>query len=136
AGLPTFRGTWYFIGPFDNTDNKGFDAVYPPEKEIDLKKTYPGKNNETAAWKEFPKFRVGEINNLKFWKNNDNSVIYLYREFDAPEAMALPISLGSDDSLAVWLNGENLVSQNVVRSAAPDQDHATLKLKAGKNQLL
>ncbi|HJT76837.1 MAG TPA: hypothetical protein VJ739_06505, partial [Gemmataceae bacterium] len=50
AGLPTLEGKWYYIGPFDNTDNEGFDAVYPPEREIDLKKTYTGKGGATVAW--------------------------------------------------------------------------------------
>jgi hypothetical protein len=135
-GLPALDGKWHYIGPFDNTDNQGFDAVYPPEKEIDLKKTYDGKDGVKAAWKEFPKFAVGQINDLKRFKDNDYSFVYLYHEIEVKEAVTLPISLGSDDSLAVWLNGDKLVSQNVVRSAAPDQDRATLKLKPGKNRLL
>src|SRR5262245_59055587 len=57
-GLPTFEGKWHYIGPFDNVEKTGFDAVYPPEKEIDLKKTYKGKGNEEVAWKEFPDFKV------------------------------------------------------------------------------
>ena len=36
--------------------------------------------------------------------------------------MELPISLGSDDTLTVWLNGEKLLAENVYRAAAPDQD--------------
>jgi hypothetical protein len=60
----------------------------------------------------------------------------LYHEIEVKEALALPVTLGSDDTLTVWLNGQRLVAQNVERSAAPDQDRATLKLKPGKNQLL
>src|SRR5260221_5653551 len=51
SGLPALDGTWHYIGPFDNKDNKGFAMAYPPEKEIDLQKTYPGKDGETARWK-------------------------------------------------------------------------------------
>jgi len=40
---------WSVIGPFDNPVNnnkrKGLQKAYPPENEIDLKKTYTGKNN-------------------------------------------------------------------------------------------
>src|SRR6266571_8780790 len=57
SSLPTLEGKWHYIGPFDNTDNLGFDTPFPPEKEIDLKKTYPGKGDEQAPWKEYPKFR-------------------------------------------------------------------------------
>jgi hypothetical protein len=135
GGLPTLEGKWQYLGPFDNDEGRGFDAVYPPEKEIDLKKTYRTLDGD-AGWKEFPNFKVGGINNLKLFKHNDNSCVYLYHEIEAAEAVELPVSLGSDDGIKFWLNGEKLVEDNSVRAAAPDQDHATLKLKAGKNHLL
>lgn len=31
-----FVRTWYLVGPFDNTKNKGFDLPYPPEKMSSL----------------------------------------------------------------------------------------------------
>ncbi len=136
AGLPTLEGDWHYIGPFDNTDNKGFDAVFPPEKGVDLTKTYTGKDGQQVAWTNFKDFQIGHIVDLKLFKQSDACVIYLYHEIDVDKATALPVSLGSDDSIKVWLNGEGLVSDDAVRPAAPDQDQATLKLKPGKNQLL
>jgi hypothetical protein len=136
SGLPTLRGKWYYIGPFDNTGNTGLDTPYPPEKEIDLKKTYPGKGGVRAGWKEFPRFRIGELNDLKLFAQSDDSCVYLYHEIDAPEAAKLPVSLGSDDGLAVWLNGRRLLADNTVRAAAPDQNRAVLPLQKGKNRLL
>src|SRR5947209_20174357 len=73
AGLPTLEGDWRTIGPFDNTGGAGFDAVYPPEKEIDFDKTYPGKDGETAAWKTFKDFKLGQIVNLKLFKHNEDA---------------------------------------------------------------
>jgi hypothetical protein len=136
SGLPTLEGKWHYIGPFDNTDREGFDAVYPPEKEIDLRKTYPGKDGGKVGWKEFPNFRLGRVNNLALFASNDNASIYLFYEIEVSGDLALPVSLGSDDTLSVWLNGQPLLARNVERAAAPDQDRATLNLKAGKNQLL
>jgi hypothetical protein len=136
SGLPTLEGTWHHAGPFDNTANKGFDAVYPPEKSVDLTATYDGKGGAKVGWKEFPGFRPGRVVDLKRFPTSDDSVVYLYHEFDSPQAIAVPVSLGSDDGLKLWLNGELLLSENVIRGAAPDQNEATLKLKAGKNRLL
>ena len=65
SGIPTLQGKWHYLGPFDNTNGKGFDAVYPPEKEIDLKKTYAGKDGHPISWKEFTNFRIGAVNDLK-----------------------------------------------------------------------
>jgi hypothetical protein len=136
AGLPTLEGKWYYIGPFDNTENAGFDTAYPPERDIDLTKTYEGKDGQKVAWKEMKDFKVGQIVDLKRFKENDNATVYLYHEVDLLEPLTLPVSLGSDDTLTVWLDGKQLVAENITRSAAPDQNHATLKLRAGKNRLL
>jgi hypothetical protein len=130
-------GKWYYTGPFDNTNGAGFDAAYPPEKEIDLSRQYAGKNGEKVAWKE-GNFRDGEINNLALFKpeHNVNAAVYLYREVECTSAVELPVSLGSDDTLTVWLNGTKLLAQNVARGCEPDQDQVILKLKPGKNALL
>jgi hypothetical protein len=135
SGLPTLTGKWYSIGPFPNKLGD-FEKSHPPEKEIDLAKTYPGADGRPVGWIEFPGFRIGKIVNLARYEKNDHVAVYLYHEIEVPRAMSLPISLGSDDSLVVWLNGEELISQNVERAAAPDQEQAVLKLKAGKNRLL
>lgn len=135
GSTPLAFGNWHYIGPFDNTGQQGFDRVYPPEKELDLAKKYPGKGNQEVAWKE-GKFTDGQINNLAILPDNNDVAIYLYREITTATAMEMPASFGSDDTLTVWLNGEKLVAQNVYRGAAPDQAVLNLKLKPGKNQLL
>ena len=43
---------WNVIGPFDNTERKGFATVFPPEKKIDLSATYEGKSGK-VEWSEF-----------------------------------------------------------------------------------
>jgi glucose/arabinose dehydrogenase len=138
SGLPALDGKWYLIGPFDNTDGTGFDAVYPPEREIDLAKKYPGKGGEAVAWQEFRPFRLGRLVDLARFKDNDDSAVYLMHEFEssAPGPVLLPLSLGSDDGIAVWLNGERMLANDTVRAAAPDQERVLLKLRPGTNRLL
>jgi serine/threonine protein kinase len=136
SGLPTLEGKWYYIGPFDNKDRKGFATAYPPEQEIDLAKTYKGKDGRDVVWKELKDFALNKIVNLKLFDNNDWGVVYLYHEMDSSSAAALPISFGSDDTLTVWLNGNKLVSQDVYRGAAPDQARTSLNVLPGKNKLL
>ncbi len=136
SGLPSFEGNWYYIGPFDNADNLGIDTAYGPEKDGDLKKTHIGKQGEKVAWKEFKNFPLGQIVDLKKFKENDNSVVYLNHDFESPTAIEMPISVGSDDGIAVFLNGERVMASNMVRPAQPDQEHAVLNIKKGKNRLL
>ncbi len=134
---PMTMTKWRFIGPFDNTGGKAFAAAYGPEKEIDYAKKYPGKNNQEAVWQE-GEFNDGAVNNLALFKpeNNTQSAVYVHRDITVSQATDLPISLGSDDTLTVWLNGKQLLAENVARGCAPDQNLLILKLQPGKNSLL
>jgi len=137
GAAPLRLGKWSYIGPFPNSNGQGFSTVYPPERDLNLTHKHGGKNGEEAIWRE-GKFNDGEINNLALFRadNNVNAVVYLHREIECARAMELPVSLGSDDSLTVFLNGQKIIAENVDRACAPDQNHAVLKLKAGKNDLL
>src|SRR5438132_6257774 len=120
SGLPDLQGKWHYLGPLDNTDNRGFNAEYPPEKEIDLLKTYTGKDDAKIRWNEFAKFRVGRVNDLKLFEKSAYCCVYLYHEIEVKDALTLPVSLGSDDTLTLWLNGDRLLAEDVHRPAAPD----------------
>ena len=109
-GLPNLAGKWYFAGPFDNTDRKGFDAVYAPEKKFDLKDTFTGKNGAKFGWKEYMKFELGKVLDLaSLFEDKNNAVVYLAHEFESDRAFKLPLSLGSDDSCSVIFNGKRIL---------------------------
>lgn len=130
-------GKWHYLGPLDNTGGRAFEAPHPVDKNVDLKETFEGKGKEKIAWRE-GKFKDGEINNLALFKpqHNADAAIYLYREIEVDAPVDLPIALGSDDTLSVWLNGTKVLANPSYRPCAPDQDRVNLNLKAGKNTLL
>lgn len=130
---PIVLGPWSYIGPFPN-GGKGFATEYPPEKEINLKALYDGKGDK-VTWKE-GKFTDGAVNSLALFGANNDAVCYVHREIVCTKAIKLPISLGSDDGMVVWLNGKKLVAENTSRACGPDQHRVTLELKEGKNDLL
>jgi serine/threonine protein kinase len=136
SGLPSFRGKWYHIGPFESSGALPFVTARPPESEIDLKKTYPGKGGAPIGWKEFPAMAVGANVNLAIHPNNDFICQYLWYEFDLKEAVSMVVGFGSDDHLTVWLNREQVVFHQGGRGVGADQNVVTLNFKAGKNQLL
>jgi hypothetical protein len=130
-------GAWRYLGPLDNTGLRAFDTPHPCETQLDLKAVYEGKGKEKIAWQE-GKFTDGAVNNLALFKppHNMQAAVYLHRTLEVTGAPELPVSLGSDDTLTVWLNGQKILANNVYRPAAPDQDRVTLQLKPGKNDLL
>ena len=135
--LDVQSGKWKIIGPFENADGQGFAAVYPPEQKLDFAATYPGKNGEPAAWKDL-ELPDGQLTSVKVFREENHAfmTVYLTREITTNRATELPIALGSGGPLTVWLNGTQLLADNNARQPAPDQVHATLKLKPGKNTLL
>jgi hypothetical protein len=137
-GLPNLEGKWYYVGPFDNTEMAGFDFAYPPEKSVDLKAIYTGKGDRKIGWEEFKGFTPGKIVDLLklFPKDKTDAVVYLYHTFESPKAFKLPLSLGSDDTISVYINGKRVLHVGEVRPAAADQDRADIDMKEGKNELL
>jgi serine/threonine protein kinase len=139
------NGKWYYAGPFENQNPRAYGTMYGPEEDtnirqlrlhIDKKEIYKGKAGATVAWKEMTSFRVGEINKLALYDRNDFACTYLYHAFDVREAMDLPLSLGSSDSLEVWHNGRRLYGRNGPRKCEPNQETLTLKVTPGVNELL
>ncbi len=136
--LPNLEGKWYYAGPFDNTDQAGFEFAYPPEKKVDLKATYAGKGGAKVGWKELPGFELGKVIDLDKLFPNDkkDAVVYLYHTFESPKAYKWPLSFGSDDTLSVFGNGKRVFHAAYVRPAAADQDRVEIDVKEGTNELL
>ncbi|MBA2226586.1 hypothetical protein [Thermogemmata fonticola] len=137
-GLPNLEGEWYHIGPFDNTDNAGFDTPYPPEKKFDPTASYLGKGNQKVTWQKLEGFTPGRIFDLirLYPRYRTNTVAYLYHRFESPLAFRLAVSLGSDDTLSVFFNGKRLLHEPYHRAAAADQDFVELDIQRGSNELL
>ncbi|MCC6782374.1 MAG: DUF1553 domain-containing protein [Planctomycetes bacterium] len=126
---------WSAIGPFTAASaHEAFETSHGPERDVDLSKTYqpaaPGSS--PLKWVARPEWRDGAIHEL----SGGNAATYLHRTIEATAAGTLQLSLGSDDAIRVWVNGEQLLSHEVYRPAAPDQEQLTIALKPGSNSLL
>ena len=133
---------WRLIGPFDNTGRDKHAVVYPPEIEIDLDGSYPGKGGRSVGWTSFSQAGFGPINLKRFGSGpddteaNGDAICYLYREVVSDRSGPLTFEIGSDDGLKLWLNGRLLVDADAYRGLNP-QDHVlSLQLKAGRNTVL
>jgi hypothetical protein len=121
---------WKAVGPFEVAS---FDAAYAtafgPEKGIDLARTYEGGK---LKWAEHPEWVDGKAHSL----TGNFAATYLYRTIEADRPMPVALSFGSDDAIKVWLNGDPVLANKLIRVVAPDQEKATVDLRAGKNELL
>jgi len=131
-----FIRSWSIIGPFDNTDWKGFDTPYPPETEsINMSKTYVGKSGKEVGWKEI-QANSDMVDLAAMMQPNEAAVAYALTYVISPDERKVDLLIGSDDSVKVWLNGEQVWRNQVQRAALPDQDKVSVTLKPGVNTLL
>jgi hypothetical protein len=132
---------WYIIGPFPNErkseeERLGLDEVYPPEKEIALDKSYFGEDSQLIKWQLY---KTPENGRFQLWDKVDPYelvVVYALTYVYSPTEQILPLLLGSDDGVKVFLNDEAIHRKLLVRISAPDQDTVPLNLKKGWNKLL
>ena len=129
-------GPWHVLAPFDNESGKGFDTVYPPEKEPNVSGECEGSGGRKLRWRRMDTFKDDVVNDLQIFEKNEDVCAYLYRQIDAPVALRLPVELGSDDTLTVWLNGVRLLARKVARPCKLGDERITLPLRAGRNELL
>ncbi len=132
-----FLMQWCVIGPFDNTERKGFDTVFPPEKELALQSTYPGKERQ-VGWVNFEsKDDYGKIDLNKPLGLLKEVTAYATTTFDSPTERDAELRLGSKNAWKVWLNGELLFGRDEYhRGQQMDQYKLKCRLKKGTNTVL
>ena len=90
---------WSVIGPFRAQDfDEAYSGEFVPPRDVDLGQKYDG-----MTWAAAPRFQDGQP-----WPLSEaaNAATYLIRSITSKTARQLPISVGSDDSVKIWLNGE------------------------------
>ena len=127
---PVKLSPWHVIGPFPAANFEvALRSAFPPEREIILSNSYNAGN---LRWILKPDLVDGKVH--KF--SGNYSATYLYRTLEAPGARCVKLSLGSNDGIAVWLNGQTVFNHLTNRDAKPDQDQIDVYLPAGDNRLL
>ncbi|HZZ71669.1 MAG TPA: hypothetical protein VFE24_05410 [Pirellulales bacterium] len=138
--LPVHYGfimEWKLIGPFDNTDKKGYAVEFPPEKEIDLMKSFEGKVGP-VRWVDYTtadEFGVVDLN-VALTKYM-GATAYAYAEIDVPAERAAEVRVGSITATKAWCNGQLLFAAEAYHMAMEvDQYSGKARLHPGKNQIL
>lgn len=125
---------WMVIGPFDNTNGKGFDAVYPPEKKIDYTEAYAGKT-KTVSWFKYT-IPGGFWCGASMVDPITNMCAYAHTILELPDKKTVLLCFGCDDTLKVWVNGQKLLGENVPGVHDEYQYVVPVTLSKGKNEVL
>lgn len=131
ALLRKLNSGWLCAGPYRQAGKQAqdlFSVPFPPEQ--------PGA--EAVQWKRAPGSadgaRPGEVD-LAGVAAGDHCVIYLKTRVYVPTQQPVRFSIGSDDGIKLWVNGELVHSNNAVRGLTPGEDNAKGRLNQGWNDL-
>ena len=128
----TSLGPWWVIFPFDNIDEQGFDTVYPPETEIDFNKEYIGKEGRKIGWYKTESRGENVFSNVP--EDDVTGYALTYLESDRDQNYLL--SLGSDDTIKIWVNDALVFSKYVHRPLRRADDVIQLPVSKGRNKIL
>jgi hypothetical protein len=113
-------GNWRVSGPYRGGNfDEAFATAYPPEKG-------------EGEWRPLD-LRIGQA--VSPVVGAENSAAYVSGTITAAGDRELGLRLSSDDGLRLWVNGELVHSNRVLRGLEPIDD-VRIKLKAGENTLL
>jgi hypothetical protein len=132
-----FLTQYSVIGPFDNHGGRGLEAVYPPEKEIQLEAKYDGQIGPVKWQPLQTSSDYGVVDIAKQVKNYKGSAMYLLTSFQSPTTHPVELRIGTDNAWKLWVNGQMLFSRNEYhRGMAIDQYRIPVTMKAGQNVIL
>jgi hypothetical protein len=128
---------WKLIGPFDNTDKKGYDVAYPPERSIDVEAACPGKHGDVKWIDHRTDHEYGRVDLNKALGEEKNVVGYAVTEFVAEREQEVDLRVASDNAVKLWLNGKLIDEHDAYHSGSQfDQYTSRGVLQPGRNVIL
>lgn len=139
--------TWWVLGPFSIKNPKDLKTGVLDEgnPEIDLKKSIKTRDGGVLSWQKIRPTRVSpkllddfSINFRKLWENGDrpSQAAYAVTFIHSDKERTGLLSLGSDDAVAIRLNGKLIFEHKVLRGYEKNKDLVPIQLKEGQNVLL
>ena len=128
---------WRLLGPFENV----WGAVHPPENDIAAKdlltRRYKNAEGQEVGWIDATvSSDDARVDLEKIFHTNGMVCAYAVADIEADAPAEAKLLCGSDDQMAVWLNGVKVHdSGSGSRGFNPDQDTVTLHLTGGTNRL-
>ncbi len=128
SSLGVEAGPWRILGPLPM--GGAFEAADDLVAITDFGRSYNGQSSN-VLWQEAA-FADGVTHTL--FPEHEQAVAWLYREIESAHEMDLLLSVGCDDQIKVYLNGEK-IHESLKNNVKKPVD-VRLSLRAGKNPLL
>jgi hypothetical protein len=132
-----FLSHWQILGPFHNSDRKGFDTVFSPETGLHLSEPAQGKDHE-IHWQAFSSDDPwGKIDFNKPFGLLKEVTAYATTTFNTETERDAELRLGCKNAWKIWLNGKLLFARDEYhRGQRMDQYKLACHLQRGPNTIL
>ena len=137
--LPLFGGScWWFVGPFRNLADEGFDHAYGPEDKPGLENDYLGRDGGLIRWQRHA--FTENVMDLESLLNGSAGVAYGITTLHVPATTDARILTHTNDGVKVWLNSQRILLRHSHEPFRPSLAHAPasadVTLKPGDNQVI
>lgn len=130
-----FVTSWWILGPFPGGEGPLSERKFGPEERVSFDDTFEGLGGQELRWRKV----VSSEAYLDFTKHvhpHDMAVAYAFTYLLSDREQEIVLSVGSNDGVAIRLNGKLVHDNPARRRASPDQDRVPVRLRAGRNDLL
>ena len=124
------------LGPFPKVDVAIVDELLQSDSRLDLEKTYTGIDGKPVYWQEVATREDGYLDLRRDFSPTPRTVGYMLVYVHASKATDSVMLIGSDDEIAVWVNGTEIHRKSIDAGASADADAVPCQLKAGWNTVL
>lgn len=124
---------WSLAGPFK------IEAAPPVAvtEPVDLEAMLVGAQDEPVVWKKAkPADSQGRIDLHELYSNLPDLAVFAYAEVPSASARHTSMSVGSDDTLTVWLNGKQVYDFQDRDGFRHDRSRVDVSLIEGTNRIL
>lgn len=128
---------WKVCGPFENRNGAGIRNEYGPETESDFTKSYPGKGDQSAVWKEVSlKNPTAVLDFESVLGRMDQATAYAAATVRSASDQVVYLRISGDDMFAVIVNGQRVRQRLMPQPFGYDDDVMAINLKQGDNTVL
>lgn len=131
-----FVKRYMVLGPFPKTDVNTIDELLRSESRLNLEKTYTGIDGKAVNWQEATAMPKGYLDLRTALSAPTMTVGYTLVYVHASKTTDSVMLIGSDDEVAVWLNGTEIHRKSINAWATADADAVPCQFKVGWNTVL
>jgi hypothetical protein len=131
--LPGVVPAWHVVGPFEDTEGKILEAVFPPDQGLDLNTVYQVKTG-SAKWR-VRETTCGVLGLAEIHGGLRNGIAYLSCDVTSPSAQTVQMRLCADDDACVRLNGKEVHRSEGPNGLDYDKDIVSLELPKGQSRI-